>query len=123
MSKLIRGDGCQMPLRKATELGHTGIRAVRSSWFSREAHHGRGAVAVDGGPLDRRIAQPPTGQPNPSMTSRKRMGLAVINAQRSALLDARDDGIFSSETLTSALDVLDADQISLELRGGVPETE
>jgi CPA1 family monovalent cation:H+ antiporter len=51
----------------------------------------------------------------------KRMGLAVIDAQRGALLDARDDGVFSSATLTSALDVLDADQISLELRGGPPK--
>jgi len=50
----------------------------------------------------------------------KRLDLAVIDAQREALLDARDEGIFSSATLTSALDVLDADQISLELRGGAP---
>jgi CPA1 family monovalent cation:H+ antiporter len=43
---------------------------------------------------------------------------AVIDAQRQALLDARDDGAFSAEALTAALAVLDADQIRLELRGG-----
>jgi len=44
--------------------------------------------------------------------------LAMIAAQRSALLEARDDGIFSSDALRNALAVLDADQISLELKGG-----
>ncbi len=48
---------------------------------------------------------------------RKRHTLAVIDAQRQALLDARDDGAFSAGALDSALAVLDADQISLELRG------
>jgi monovalent cation/hydrogen antiporter len=42
--------------------------------------------------------------------------LAVIAAQRTALLDARDDGAFDSDVLTGALAALDADQISLELR-------
>jgi len=44
--------------------------------------------------------------------------VAVIGAQRQALLDARDDGAFGAETLTAALAVLDADQVRLELRGG-----
>ena len=43
---------------------------------------------------------------------------AVIDAQRQALLDARDDGAFGAEQLTAALAVLDADQVRLELRGG-----
>lgn len=47
--------------------------------------------------------------------------LAVIRAQREALLAARDDGAFTSDTLSNALAVLDADQIRLELRGA--ETE
>ena len=41
----------------------------------------------------------------------------MISAQRKALLDARDDGDFSADALNAALDVLDADQISLELKG------
>jgi CPA1 family monovalent cation:H+ antiporter len=45
--------------------------------------------------------------------------LAVIAAQRTALLDARDAGTFSAGALDTALTALDADQISLELRGGV----
>nr|WP_281369853.1 cation:proton antiporter [Leifsonia psychrotolerans] len=48
----------------------------------------------------------------------KPQALAVIEAQRRALLDARDDGLFSAGALRNALAVLDADQIRLELRGG-----
>lgn len=47
----------------------------------------------------------------------KRLTLAVIAAQRDELLDARDDGTFSAGMLRSALAALDADQISLELKG------
>jgi monovalent cation/hydrogen antiporter len=43
--------------------------------------------------------------------------IAAITAQREALLDARDDGLYSSAALTAALANLDADQISLELKG------
>jgi NhaP-type Na+/H+ or K+/H+ antiporter len=44
--------------------------------------------------------------------------LAVLAAQRSALLDARDDGTFDADVLESMLRNLDAEQIALELRGG-----
>ncbi|PSL39255.1 sodium/proton antiporter (CPA1 family) [Labedella gwakjiensis] len=47
--------------------------------------------------------------------------LAVILAQREALLDARDDGTFDAESLDMALATLDAAQISLELQGAPPE--
>ena len=43
--------------------------------------------------------------------------LEIIEAQREALLAARDDGTFSASVLTGALETLDADQISMELRG------
>ncbi|QPZ39448.1 cation:proton antiporter [Paramicrobacterium chengjingii] len=43
--------------------------------------------------------------------------LAIIEAQREALLDARNDGTYSADSLTNALAVLDADQIRLEMRG------
>jgi CPA1 family monovalent cation:H+ antiporter len=43
--------------------------------------------------------------------------LEIIEAQREALLAARDDGTFSGSVLTGALETLDADQISMELRG------
>ena len=42
--------------------------------------------------------------------------LEIIEAQREALLAARDDGTFSASVLTGALETLDADQISMELR-------
>lgn len=47
----------------------------------------------------------------------KRLELDVLKAQRTALLDARDDGVFDAEVLTHALAVVDAEQIGLELRG------
>ncbi|GAA4194069.1 sodium:proton antiporter [Gryllotalpicola kribbensis] len=43
--------------------------------------------------------------------------LAVISAQRAALLDARDTGTFDADILESALLNLDASEIAIELRG------
>jgi len=43
--------------------------------------------------------------------------LARIRAQRDALLDARDDGTFSADVLAGALSNLDADEISIDLKG------
>ena len=48
---------------------------------------------------------------------RRALRLEIIEAQREALLAARDDGTFSASVLTGALETLDADQISMELRG------
>ncbi|QEO13222.1 sodium:proton antiporter [Agromyces intestinalis] len=47
----------------------------------------------------------------------RQLRLEIVAAQREALLEARDDGIYSSSALSSALDALDAEQISMELRG------
>jgi CPA1 family monovalent cation:H+ antiporter len=47
----------------------------------------------------------------------KRHRLAVLAAQRSALLDARDNGTFDADVLALALANLDASQIDLEMRG------
>ncbi len=44
--------------------------------------------------------------------------IAQTRAQREALLDARDDGLFSAEVLGRALANLDAEEITLGLRGG-----
>jgi len=49
--------------------------------------------------------------------------LAVLVAQRLALLDARDDGTHTAAALNAALAVLDAEQISLELRGSTAPGE
>ncbi|WP_448059501.1 cation:proton antiporter [Cellulomonas hominis] len=48
----------------------------------------------------------------------RELRLALLQAQREALLRIRDLGTSSSAALTSALAVLDADQISVELRTG-----
>ena len=47
----------------------------------------------------------------------RRHRLAVIAAQRAALLDARDSGTFDADLLANALTNLDATEISIELRG------
>jgi len=46
------------------------------------------------------------------------LSLRIIAAQRDVLLEARELGTFSSAALTSALGVLDADQMRIELKGG-----
>ncbi|ROS30586.1 sodium:proton antiporter [Cellulomonas sp. PhB150] len=51
------------------------------------------------------------------------LSLQIIAAQRDVLLEARSLGTFSSAALTSALGVLDADQIRIELQGGNGEDE
>ncbi|MEV0678762.1 sodium:proton antiporter [Actinosynnema sp. NPDC050436] len=58
------------------------------------------------------------GTARPDGTSKKEHYLAVLEAQREALLDARDDGTFDADALSAALRNVDAAQITLELRGG-----
>jgi CPA1 family monovalent cation:H+ antiporter len=48
------------------------------------------------------------------------LGLAVIEVERKALLDARAYGSYSSTTVREVLAALDAEQIALELKGGSP---
>lgn len=48
----------------------------------------------------------------------KKSRLAVIAAQRAALLDARDNGTFDADVLAHVLATLDASQINIEMRGG-----
>ncbi len=47
--------------------------------------------------------------------------LRMIHAEREALLDARDEGLFSAAALGAALEELDAEQISIELKGPAVE--
>jgi CPA1 family monovalent cation:H+ antiporter len=67
------------------------------------------------------VPEPPTPMEDPTLseqfeTSRTHR-LAVIGAQRSALLDARDNGTFDAEVLDNALANLDAAEIAVALRG------
>ncbi|WP_305787106.1 cation:proton antiporter [Symbioplanes lichenis] len=55
--------------------------------------------------------------PENDFLAAKEHRLAVLAAQREALLDARDHGTFDAEVLSNALANLDASQIDLELRG------
>ncbi len=57
------------------------------------------------------VDQTPHGDPS------RRGALQLIEAQRKALLDARDVGEFSAQSISHALLNLDADQIRIELKG------
>lgn len=60
----------------------------------------------------------PEGDPSvEQLETAKRYRLAVIAAQRKALLDARDNGIFDADVLAHALANLDATQIAIDMRG------
>lgn len=63
------------------------------------------------------------GRPDPvhEHAAFKKLALNVIAAQRTALLDARDDGTYTAEILNNALTNLDADQIGIELKGAPPD--
>jgi CPA1 family monovalent cation:H+ antiporter len=56
-----------------------------------------------------------------AFAAHKAARLARIRAQREALLDARDDGTFSADVLAGALSNLDADEISIDLKGDPSE--
>ncbi len=47
----------------------------------------------------------------------KQIQLEMIEAQRAVLLAVMDEGTFSSELISSTMANLDADQISLEIKG------
>ena len=60
----------------------------------------------------------PEGDPTPEGFEEARTyRLAVLAAQRSALLDARDDGTFDADVLEDALANLDASEIAIDMRG------
>ncbi|MET1071164.1 MAG: sodium:proton antiporter [Umezawaea sp.] len=64
----------------------------------------------------------PSGDPTPEgFLTAKRHRLEVIAAQRSALLDARDNGTFDAEVLEDALANLDATEIAIAMRGKFAE--
>lgn len=56
-----------------------------------------------------------------SMSAQMRYRLDVLKAQRTALLDARDNGTFDAGALADALANLDAAQIAIEMRTGPGE--
>ena len=59
----------------------------------------------------------PTGVPRQAhLEAQRRHQLKLIGIQRSALLDARDEGILDTEALATALAKLDADQIALQTK-------
>jgi CPA1 family monovalent cation:H+ antiporter len=68
------------------------------------------------------VPQPETTERTPeAFNQHKAARLQRIRAQRDALLDARDDGTFSADVLAGALSNLDADEISIDLKGDPTE--
>jgi len=68
------------------------------------------------------VPQPQTTERTPeAFNQHKAARLQRIRAQRDALLDARDDGTFSADVLAGALSNLDADEISIYLKGDPTE--
>jgi CPA1 family monovalent cation:H+ antiporter len=68
------------------------------------------------------VPQPTTTERTPeAFAQHKAARLARLRAQRDALLDARDDGTFSADVLAGALTNLDADEISIDLKGDPSE--
>ncbi|CAM5505884.1 cation:proton antiporter [Leifsonia shinshuensis] len=68
------------------------------------------------------VPTPSTTERTPeAFTQHKTARLKRIRAQRDALLDARDDGTFSADVLAGALSNLDADEISIDLKGDPTE--
>ena len=66
------------------------------------------------------VPEPPRPEPTQDgFVAARGHRLAVIAAQRSALLDARDHGTFDAELLEKALANLDAAQIALEMRDSI----
>lgn len=63
-------------------------------------------------------APPPLEATQEGFRASKAHELAVFDAQRSAILDARDHGTFDADALAYALQIVDASQIALEMRGG-----
>lgn len=71
------------------------------------------------------VPEPPelAGDPTREMfTVSKDHRLAVLHAQRTALLDARDNGTFDADVLADMLANLDAAEIAIELRGRLADT-
>ena len=65
------------------------------------------------------IPQPPTDADGPTregIAAQGRWRLAVLEAQRRALLDARDHGTFDADVLAEALANIDASQLAIEVR-------
>ena len=67
------------------------------------------------------VPEPPHPDGGPTaetFSATRRHRVAVLAAQRTALLDARDNGTFDADALAYVLASLDASQIDLEMRGG-----
>jgi CPA1 family monovalent cation:H+ antiporter len=84
-----------------------------------ERDRGEAATTVATGKPDSDAAGPGHGTSDRLIDAEqvRLLRLRMIRAERDALLDARDEGLFSAAALGAALEELDAEQISIELKG------
>jgi CPA1 family monovalent cation:H+ antiporter len=103
----------QERVRLAAHLRAAGIAVLRQAGLDAQAPFPDLAM----GPVP-----PATIETHEEQQESKRVQLKMVEAQRKVLLQAMDEGSFSSETLNAAMANLDADQISIELKGAPPGT-
>ncbi|MCF7552077.1 sodium:proton antiporter [Pseudonocardia sp. WMMC193] len=99
------------PDEVAAERGELIDRMRAASWTVLEQHAANPQVAEF---LERSADE--AQRPDPG--DLRALRLEMIEAQRAALVAARAEGTFDAGALTTALENLDAEQISIELRGG-----
>lgn len=101
---LLRADGRRFDPRVVALVRYESVRVV-------DDHGLNQGLAEDG-----RAGEDPFAQ-------YRELRLRVLRAQRSELLRLRDIGTYSAGALDGVLEVLDADEIGLDLRGGDTEVE
>jgi NhaP-type Na+/H+ or K+/H+ antiporter len=113
MSLVLQGGTIGPLLRLITpNIDHASVDA--------EAEDERGRLFELMRESSRSIPEPPAIADDPvpeHFDTAKRYRLDVIAAQRTALLDARDNGLFDADVLENALANLDAAQIAIDMRG------
>ncbi|AIY00449.1 hypothetical protein ART_0850 [Arthrobacter sp. PAMC 25486] len=121
MSLLLQGGTIGPLLRRITpETDQALVQEQSSTEWNRVMElmaSSAGAVAVPGTEEEQEPPRPAGPPSQEDFRVAKQRQLDVIAAQREALLDARDHGIFDADILANALANLDAAQIALEMRG------
>ena len=115
----LDGDDSLDPRLRAT------AERMRAAWLTsadegaQESGEYAGETPASGARTDSDVAEPGHGTSDRLIDAEqvRMLRLRMIRAERDALLDARDEGTFGAAALGAALEELDAEQISIELKG------
>ena len=115
----LDGDDSLDPRLRAT------AERMRAAWLTsadegaQESDEYAGETPASGARTDSDVAEPGHGTSDRLIDAEqvRMLRLRMIRAERDALLDARDEGTFGAAALGAALEELDAEQISIELKG------